>query len=54
MNSRGSPPPIQVFCVNESAVFPTKGHESDAGWDISIVQRDQTVRGSGGFKSTGK
>lgn len=45
MDSRASTPPlplppIQVFCVNESAVFPTKGHESDAGWDISIVRRD--------------
>jgi len=32
--------PIQVFCIDKTAVFPTKGHETDAGWDISIVGRD--------------
>jgi dUTPase len=31
---------VQIFCMNDKAVAPTKGHETDAGWDISIVGRD--------------
>lgn len=36
--SKGSPlPPVQVFRMSEKAICPTRGHETDAGFDISVV-----------------